>query len=283
MQSSTRRVHIAVSRRLIAAACAFYLLIPWADARAETSLQTSVHLPSAGILEQHDPRLAQSAGPTSRPADAATPPASAGQALGPEAVSAGTTQPERQEPPPPENQQVLHRRPAPVGAARPADQDQAIQHPAAGVNAWPLWDALPLAVVLALIAGIALLVKKYIPVKRILTGAGVLDVVARLPLSSKQSLVLVRMGRRLVLVGVSPEGLTRLDVVEDPEQVAAIAGEVASRREDSMSRAFADALGGETNVYTDTAAGEDTSAAAGGAVRNLLDKVRRLTQQREPA
>lgn len=151
----------------------------------------------------------------------------------------------------------------------------------AGLGYWSLWDALPLAVVLALIAGLGLVVKKYMPAKRMLTGAGVLDIVARLPMSGKQSLVLVRMGRRLVLVGVSPEQISSLSVVEDPDQVAAIVGEAARGRPDSISHAFEKALGDEAGAYAETTEGPDAAARAGGSVRSLLEKVRRFTKKQQ--
>ncbi|HSW44757.1 MAG TPA: flagellar biosynthetic protein FliO, partial [Phycisphaerae bacterium] len=182
-----------------------------------------------------------------------------------------------------ESQQVIHRRAAPQGVVHRSSEQQAVQHPVAGMGGWPLWDALPLTVVLVLIAGIALVVKKYLPAKRMFAGAGVLDVVARLPLSGKQSLMLVKMGRRLVLLGVSGERISSLDVVQDPDQVAAILGQAASGRPDSITRAFDEALGDEVGAYVEPGDGPAASTAAGGAVRGLLEKVRRLTQRQEMA
>ena len=68
------------------------------------------------------------------------------------------------------------------------------------------------------------------PGRRTLASTGALEVLSRTSLSSKQSLVLVRMGRRLLLLGVTGDEMITLCVVEDPDQVATMVGEVASGR-----------------------------------------------------
>ncbi len=45
----------------------------------------------------------------------------------------------------------------------------------------------------------------------------------------------------------------------------------------------ADALGNEAGAYIEESEGEDSSSAAGGSVRTLLDKVRQLTRKQELA
>lgn len=49
-----------------------------------------------------------------------------------------------------------------------------------------------------------------------------IGVLARAPLGPKYQLALVRLGQRLVLVGCSPQGLTRLSEITDPAEVAAL-------------------------------------------------------------
>lgn len=93
--------------------------------------------------------------------------------------------------------------------------------------------ALPLAAVLALIAIIVWAVKKYLPNVRRLTGSTAMKVVARTHLSPRQSIAVVRLGRRLLVVGQTADSLTPLGVVEDPEEVSELLGEIESGKSTS--------------------------------------------------
>jgi flagellar biogenesis protein FliO len=148
----------------------------------------------------------------------------------------------------------------------------------------PRWQTLeylwPLAIVLGLIAVGALVLKRHLPARRLLTGTGALEVVARLPLAGKQSLVLVKMGRNLVLTGVTAEQITTLCVVDDPDQVATLLGEVTQSRPDSMTHSFARAFHEEADLYDDFDADAESARYQ---VRGLLAKVRRFAERREVA
>ena len=296
MPSLTRKVGSAMRPRLAVPAFVCLLLIVCVTAvRAEQAPAGGVRLPAGAILEQRDPRLAlprpaalhsnaqdKNQSPAANSEQGPPAPGGAGDAANSagqvttSAPAGGAQNPIQTNP---ESRMIIHRKPASRSMAR-AGEEREVPRPA-GLGYWSLWDALPLAVVLALIAGLGLVVKKYMPAKRMLTGAGVLDIVARLPMSGKQSLVLVRMGRRLVLVGVSPEQISSLSVVEDPDQVAAIVGEAARGRPDSISHAFEKALGDEAGAYAETTEGPDAAARAGGSVRSLLEKVRRFTKKQQ--
>lgn len=176
------------------------------------------------------------------------------------------------------DQQVIQRRSAPAGTVRASDAQHAVQRPERGLGSWSVWDSLPLLVVLILIGGVALVVKRSMPARRMLGGGGVLSVLARLPVSTKQSLILVKMGRQLVLLGVSPDNISSLSVVSDPEQVAAMVGEVASSKKDSMSRAFSQAFSEESKVYGGLGDEGAEAPSASGHVKGLLDKVRSLAK-----
>jgi len=179
----------------------------------------------------------------------------------------------------PEERQVVQRRGGAGWSAGRKAEGSPISRQEAGTSFWPGWEVLPLAVVVALILGVAWVIKRFMPGSRMLTGAGVMEIVARLPLSGKQSLLLVKVGRRLILLGVSAERITALDVLDDPEQAALLLGEAASRRSDSISQAFADAFGRETHQYMEH--DSPSNDASWGAVRGLLEKVRRLAGRQE--
>lgn len=143
-----------------------------------------------------------------------------------------------------------------------------------------LRDALPLLVVLALILAAAWVVKRFMPAQKLFTASGALQVIARTPLTAKQTLVLVKMGRQLLLLGVSTDRITTLSVVDDPDQAAAIVGQAAGGQPDSMTRSFAESLAGEAEAYRHESDIEDPAVTAGGQVRSLLEKVRRLSGSR---
>lgn len=145
-----------------------------------------------------------------------------------------------------------------------------------------LRDFLPLAVVLALILALAWIIKRYRPAQAMLGGGGVLEVVARLPVSSKQTLLLVRMGRQLVLLGQSQDRLTMLTELHEPEQVSSIIGETASRTDRSLSHEFARTFESESALY-ERDLDLDPAEQARGHVHALVDRVRHWKRSREVA
>jgi flagellar biogenesis protein FliO len=180
-------------------------------------------------------------------------------------------------PAPAEQDKEIAHRSAPAGAA-PANGPNGANVPRRGMGGLSLISGLwPLLMVLAVIGGVAVFVKKYMPTNRLLLGSEVLRIVARTSLGSKQHLVLVKLGRRLVLLGVAPERISALSTVEDPDQVAMLLGEAASTRSDSMTQAFAASIGQESAAFDTEDADEDATAATHGHVQGLLSKVRQLT------
>ncbi len=152
-----------------------------------------------------------------------------------------------------------------------------------------LW---PLAVVLALIGALALLARRILPSRWQggPGGRGMVEVLGRQHLSARQSVALLRVGRRIVVIGITPDKLTHLDTITDPDEVAELVGRSVSLRDGSLSRTF------EREVLREAAAYEpsdhaDLSAEAGGPatdraaayvtarqqLRGLLSKVRSLT------
>jgi flagellar biosynthetic protein FliO len=208
--------------------------------------------------------------------------------LDPDAAPAGHTGGAKMAEVPESNREI--RRPA-ESAGRSADQKVSATRAASGTGEegrpigrqgaarglWGASDFLPLAVVLALVALAAWVVKRYLPARRLVTGSGALEIMARLPLTPKQSLVLVKMGGRMVLVGVSPERVNTVCVVDDPEQVAELVGRIASQSRDSSARAFRQSLDHQVDTF-DEGTEEELPLQAGGGVRGLLEKVRRLSK-----
>lgn len=167
----------------------------------------------------------------------------------------------------------------PGASSDPADakDTKAIGRQSTGRGFWQASDFLPLFAVLALVALAAWAVKKYLPARRLVSGTGVMEIVARLPLNPKQSLVLVKMGQRMVLVGLSPERVNTVCLVDDPEEVANLTGRIASYARDASDREFGQSLDQQAETYT-SGDDDETPLQAAGGVRGLLEKVRRLSR-----
>lgn len=96
----------------------------------------------------------------------------------------------------------------------------------------------PLLVVLGVVMGIAAAVKKWMPGAARVTGGGAISILARQYVSSKQSLCLVRLGRRVVLVGMTPNSMTTLSEVTDADEIATIASALERGKAGSFSTAL---------------------------------------------
>lgn len=86
---------------------------------------------------------------------------------------------------------------------------------------------------------------------------GLIEVMSRTSISAKQSICLVRVGSRMVLIGVTPERLQALDVITDADTVATLAGDAAKAERVGEDRAFMKRLENEGARYL----GEGTSAS----------------------
>lgn len=88
---------------------------------------------------------------------------------------------------------------------------------------------------------------------------GLIELISKTPLSARQSLCLVRVGPRLVLIGQSAENLRTLDVIDDADLAARLIGEAAGKRAGSSQAEFQDCLEREARSYPpDTVALNET-------------------------
>lgn len=103
--------------------------------------------------------------------------------------------------------------------------------------------------------------------------AGLIEVISRTSISQKQSLCLVRIGSRMVLVGVTPERLQALDVITDPDLVTGLAGEAARTQRVTEDRAFTNRLEKEGARYLEIEA-TPSAAPSGESANALRDRLR---------
>jgi len=148
----------------------------------------------------------------------------------------------------------------------------------------------PLLVVLAVIAGGAMGLRRVFPRTNRLGGGGVINLLASHYLSGRQSLCLVRLGRRAILLGVTPERIAPVAEISDAAELADLVAAVERRRPNSFSSTFARFCAGKHGERLAENADEAGSvisterlAKAGGSVRDLVGRIRSLSQREESA
>lgn len=102
--------------------------------------------------------------------------------------------------------------------------------------------------------------------------SGVLQIISRTSLAPRQSICLVRAGSRIVLVGLSADRMTTLDVISDPDAVAALSGQAAAARRDSRSSEFRKTLNSE-QAAAEVAANERGETGDDQTVVRLRDQL----------
>lgn len=104
--------------------------------------------------------------------------------------------------------------------------------------------------------------------------AGLIEVVSRTALAPRHALCLVRVGPRLVLLGVSPDAVRRLDVIDDAALAARLLGAAAQQRPDSHTAEFARCLEREARGYPPEADGADeTVTPEAGRVLDVKEEL----------
>lgn len=130
-----------------------------------------------------------------------------------------------------------------------------------------LW---PLAVVLGLILCGALLLRRAFPRRGGSSGGDLIRVISRQYLSPKQSICLVKIGTRVMALGVTAERISMLAQIEDEAGASRLVGAAESGRANSMSGRFQAFLTGASTEFGD--------AREQGRPRDALTAVRRLRE-----
>jgi flagellar biogenesis protein FliO len=175
------------------------------------------------------------------------------------------------------------------GRAAPAAHAATAHSFAPLVTASMLW---PLAIVLGAIGLGVYLMKRVSPQWRGAGNAGPIRVLARHYVTPKHGLFLVRVGRRAVLIGVSPDGIETVDRFTDPDEVAELTGQAGASRAGAAPGAFAALIRTEADDYTGDREpsadarprrrGESNAAPRSGAAAVMDDLRRRLRSYRSP-
>jgi flagellar biogenesis protein FliO len=151
---------------------------------------------------------------------------------------------------------------------------------------------LPMLIVVGTICGSAYFFRRLVNPGHKPGADGAIKVLSRQYLSSKQCLCLVRLGGRLVLLGVTPDRISAVAHIDDPEEVAGIMGDVNRAGGNTFSAALAAFAGRRTGVDADGGgtAAESADLVLPGKlfetrsnVREVLGRVRALSKRGIPA
>ncbi len=148
--------------------------------------------------------------------------------------------------------------------------------------------ALALAIVIGIIFGLRWVARRFALVPTVgRPGRGV-KLLSRTILSPKQQVLLIQVGRRVVVVGDGgAAGMRALCEITDPDEVAALVGELKSsdasaagaKSFGSLFRRAAEPFGGDGSDPSSLATPPVEGEEAPSDVVGLLDKVRGLRQQ----
>jgi len=103
--------------------------------------------------------------------------------------------------------------------------------------------ALALAIVIGLIVVLRWLAKRLFGSAAPGRSSRAVQVLSRNVISPKQQLLVVQVGRRLVVVGDSGQQMNPLCEITDPDEMAALIGQIQEEKRDTVSGAFASLFG----------------------------------------
>lgn len=178
----------------------------------------------------------------------------------------------------------------PSGGPRAVAATQATARTAGGTDNSDPYDLKRLGIALAVVL-VAIFVTQKVWRRMGLPGAGgrasgALQVVSRLSVSPKQQVMLLRVGRRLVLVANNGQQMSPLCEIDDPEEAAAILGATASEQPTSSAASFSAVLGGEEKDFDERATAESEAArdeaelaTTREELNGLMDRVRSMSRQ----
>ncbi|HRX86055.1 MAG TPA: flagellar biosynthetic protein FliO, partial [Phycisphaerae bacterium] len=108
-----------------------------------------------------------------------------------------------------------------------------------------------------------------------------LRVVGRVPVGAKQSAALLQVGRRVVLVGIGPDGLRTLTEITDAQEVALLLGKSSSAAPaENFDHLLAEELEAydatEEDAETPQEAARESLQATRGQLESLRSRIRAL-------
>lgn len=241
MRGLTRRTDPAGRGRTPAAAtlALFALCVAAVAAPAQSPPQASPSPPRTGRSEKSATRA------VARPAEPA--PSTAAPLAQPSTSQAPTSQPSTQQASPATSvHSEIGQSPIRLNLNRDDAPPKAAGTPATPANASGF--DLPrvagaLAIVLALIFALRWILRRSMSATLQPGATSAVQVLSRSPLSPRQQLLLLRVGRRLLVVSDCNGQLSSLSEISDPDEVAALVGQLRDEKRTSPSGSFGNLLG----------------------------------------
>jgi len=154
-----------------------------------------------------------------------------------------------------------------------------------GVGSWGLQTAMALGVVVMLVVLIRLGLKRLHGDVR--TGnAGLVEVLARVPIAPKTCVLFLRIGERVIIAGQTQAGLNTLASFDDPDDVAEVLAHVQAAKPASITEGFSKLMkqfdrGYDPDRDDGTDRDEHVVDRARNDVTGLLTRIRSLNQRDE--
>jgi flagellar biogenesis protein FliO len=177
---------------------------------------------------------------------------------------------------------------------RPSPQQTSTPTPLISSDSGVLRVLGALGVVLGCIFLVRWTGKKILGLQNAGSGGGVVQILCRTPVSPRQQLMLIQIGRKMILVANCGTSMNALCEITDPDEVAALAGQLQERRRTSATSAFlslfgkagakfeaqAEPIAGETTPEEETSQEpvEPELATTRAEMRGLMDRVHQLAQ-----
>lgn len=156
---------------------------------------------------------------------------------------------------------------------------------------WHYWLALAFVIFVIFVA--AAILRKATPAGRLFASLPVVEVMGRTYLAPKQSLALVKISGRVILLGLTEHNVTHLLTISEPDEISQIVSTMAQHRSSSITRNFMHLFTSERKGFSDTDRSQTTDnpghdddvyhddrstadSQLKGSLNLLLDKVRRL-------
>lgn len=153
-----------------------------------------------------------------------------------------------------------------------------------GMSMW-----LALLLVCAMIVVGAYLFRRFVPGAQTATSgtSSALQVMNRAFLSPKQSVALVRVGRRVLVVGVTADAITQLSDIQDPDEVAELVSRCEQSRATSITSSFNSLFKRQTDEFSGVSELDDeydhieepAAVQANGQLLQLLTRIRGISNR----
>jgi flagellar biogenesis protein FliO len=135
-----------------------------------------------------------------------------------------------------------------------------------------------LGIVIGLILALRWLGRFFFPATTGRARSRAVEVLARSPLSPKQQVMLLRVGQRLLVVGDSGSQMSPLCQITDPDEVAALVGQLRDEKMQVPKRAFGTMFGRSQDAFETP---EPAPIAAGNELREAEEESLPVATARE--